>query len=187
MWVKDASSGSGDQFELSLSMEKQQQRKHLSFTSHQDLEQLQLQYLFVWGIPNILFYPPFLNRNFLSKQLLKAQFSNTPVQRKTLWMESAPFSHLAASQLNLIFWQPVGSESLQHCHGTRKNYCPCLRMPSQNLPKVTRVGLWPQQTLCQAIGLCEKSGSSLVAWSGAYLWSTLSQSSVLSEKISFSN
>lgn len=69
-------------------MEKQQQRKHLSFTSHQGLEQLQLQYLFVWGTLNILAYPPFLNRNFPTKHLLKAQLSNSPVQRKTLCMES---------------------------------------------------------------------------------------------------
>lgn len=76
------------QFKFSLSMEKQQQKKHLSFTSHQDLDLLQLQYLFVRWILNILSYPPFLNRNFPSKHLLKVPFSSTPMQRKTLWMKS---------------------------------------------------------------------------------------------------
>lgn len=79
---------------------------------------------------NVLAYPAFLNRNFPSKHL---QFSNTPVQRKTLCVESTCFFfHLSSPQMNFTIWQSAGSKSLQHCHGTRKNYCPCLKVPSQS-------------------------------------------------------
>lgn len=161
--------------------------RETSFTSHQDLQQLQLQYLFVWGILNIVSYLILLfwTETLSASISQRLNFPTFQCKEKACgWSLSVPFFNLEVPQLNLTIGQIVGSKSLQYSHGTGKNYCPFLRMPSQDLPKVARVGLWLSRLCVQAIGICQRSGSRLVVWSGDYLWSAWSHSSVLSEIIS---